>query len=120
MKSLYNSYSNTLYASSYNEVTSYAIPSLTTISEYKNGKGNGTPIAAALNSDKIAVDYSDEICIFSGKELKLIATINYPEVAYAPKDILFTIQITDNLRRIYFCRKPISQKNTLRQPGIIR
>ena len=90
MKSLYNSYSNTLYASSYNEVTSYAIPSLTTISEYKNGKGNGTPIAAALNSDKIAVDYSDEICIFSGKELKLIATINYPEVAYAPKDILFT------------------------------
>lgn len=24
------------------------------------------------------------------KELKLIATINYPEVAYAPKDILFT------------------------------
>ena len=90
MKSLYNSYSNTLYASSYNEVTSYAIPSLTTISEYKNGKGNGTPIAAAPNSDKIAVDYSDQICIFSGKELKLITTINYPEVPYAPKDILFT------------------------------
>lgn len=90
MRSVYNSYSKTLYTSEYGEVTSYSIPSLNKISEYNESRTNGTPIAAAPNSDKIAVDYSDLVCIFSGKDLKLIAEIDYPEASYAPQNILLT------------------------------
>lgn len=88
MRSVYNSYSKTLYTSEYGEVTSYSIPSLNKISEYNESRTNGTPIAAAPNSDKIAVDYSDLVCIFSGKDLKLIAEIDYPEASYAPQNIV--------------------------------
>lgn len=99
MSSLYSAYSNVIYASQYGEVTSFAIPSLTSINEYNGNRTNGTPVAAAPNSGKIAVDYSSQVCIFSGEDLKLVAEINYPENHYAPNNIVLT---SDNKLALYY------------------
>uniref|UniRef100_UPI0005CA028B hypothetical protein n=3 Tax=Bacteroides TaxID=816 RepID=UPI0005CA028B len=69
---LYSLYSNILYTSQYAEVNSYNIPSLTKIAEFKETKSSAVPIAASPNSDKIVVDYSDQVYIFSGKDLNPI------------------------------------------------
>lgn len=99
MRSIYSAYSNVLYACEYGEVTSYAIPSLSKISEHEDYRNNGTPIAVAPNSDKIAVYYSNQVSLFSGKELRLIAEISYTEEPYTPKNILLT---SDNKLVLYY------------------
>ena len=96
---LYSLYSNILYTSQYAEVNSYNIPSLTKIAEFKETKSSAVPIAASPNSDKIAVDYSDQVYIFSGKDLNPIAKIDYPDNNNVPKDILLT---SDNKLALYY------------------
>ena len=96
---LYSLYSNILYTSQYAEVNSYNIPSLTKIAEFKETKSSAVPIAASPNSDKIVVDYSDQVYIFSGKDLNPIAKIDYPDNNNVPRDILLT---SDNKLALYY------------------
>lgn len=87
---LYNAYSNTLYASEYSEVTSYTVPTLEKAGECKGEDLLKRSFAASPNSDKIALDYWDCVRIFSGKELRLLAKIDYPESGHLPKQVLLT------------------------------